>query len=63
MVVKHVEIRLEKKTKSVTHHVNNKRGTKANYQDELREIPANFDERRTGVSPHVLYTPGPRQLK
>lgn len=39
------------------------RGTKENYQDELREIPANFDERRTGVSPHILDSPGPRHLK
>lgn len=39
------------------------RGTKENYQDELREIPANFDERRTGVFPHVLYSPGPRHLE
>lgn len=38
-------------------------GTKDNYQEELREIPANFDERRTGVSPHVLYSPGPRHLE
>lgn len=39
------------------------RGMKENYQDELREIPANFDEGRTGVSPHVLYSPGPGYLK
>lgn len=39
------------------------RAMKENYQYELREIPANFDERRTGVPPHVLYSPGPRHLE
>lgn len=39
------------------------RGTTETYQDELREIPANFDERRTGMFPHVLYSPGPRYLE
>lgn len=42
---------------------NTERDKKGNYQDELWEIPADFDERRTGVFPHVLYTPGPRHLE